>query len=113
MSWPTHTNTEFEGQDVFDSPLNTLHRKRNQTLLQFASVAIPAYVKHDAYGYPLPDRTKGMIFLRQAKIPGHLEKHIMAKTNCLRNFSDLFEAIQILAQEAHEPSFLVVPVFRR
>ena len=41
-----------------------------------------------------------MIFLRQAKakIPGHLEDHIMAKTNGSRNFSDLFDAIQILAR---------------
>ena len=55
-------------------------------------------LKHDAYGYPLPDRTKGMIFLRQVKIPGHLEDHIMAKTNGSRNFSDLLDAIQILAR---------------
>ena len=39
-----------------------------------------------------------MIFLRQAKIPGHLENHIMAKTNGSRNFSDLLDAIQILAR---------------
>ena len=39
-----------------------------------------------------------MIFLRQAKIPGHLEDHIMAKTNGSRNFSDLLEAIQVLAR---------------
>ena len=39
-----------------------------------------------------------MIFLRQAKIPGHLEDHIMVKTNGSRNFSDLLEAIQILAR---------------
>ena len=38
-----------------------------------------------------------MIFLRQAKIPGHLEDHILAKTNGSRNFSDLLDAIQILA----------------
>ena len=37
-----------------------------------------------------------MIFLRQAKILGHLEDHIMAKTNGSRNFSDLLDAIQIL-----------------
>ena len=39
-----------------------------------------------------------MIFLRQAKISGHLEDHIMAKTNGSRNFSDLLDAIQILAR---------------
>ena len=39
-----------------------------------------------------------MFFLRQAKIPGHLEDHIMAKTNGSRNFSDLLDAIQILAR---------------
>ena len=79
-------------------PFYKLHRERNQTLLQFANVARAAYLKRDAYGYPLPDRTKGMIFLRQAKIPGHLEDHIMAKTNGSRNFSDLLDAIQILAR---------------
>ena len=39
-----------------------------------------------------------MIFLRPAKIPGHLEDHIMAKTNGSRNFSDLLDAIQILVR---------------
>ena len=63
-----------------------LHRERNQTLLQFANVARAAHLKLDANGYPLPDRTRGMIFLRQAKISGHLEDHIMAKTNGSRNF---------------------------
>ena len=90
--------SEFEDQDDFDNAFYKLHRERNQTLLQFAHVARAAYLKHDAYGYPLPDRTKGMIFLRQAKIPGHLEDHIMAKTNGSRNFSDLLDAIQILAR---------------
>ena len=41
-----------------------------------------------------------MIYLRQAKIPGHLEDHIMAKTNSSRNFSDLVDAIQILARRS-------------
>ena len=90
--------SEFEDQDDFDNAFYKLHRKRNQTLLQFANVARAAYLKHDAYGYPLPDRTKSMIFLRQAKIPAHLEDHIMAKTNGSRNFSDLLDAIQILAR---------------
>ena len=90
--------SEFEDQDDFDNAFYKLHRERNQTLLQFAHVARAAYLKHDAYGHPLPDRTKGMIFLRQAKIPGHLEDHIMAKTNGSRNFSDLLNAIQILAR---------------
>ena len=85
--------SEFEDQDDFDNAFYKLHRERNQTLLQFASVAKAAYLKHDVYGY----RTKGMIFLRQAKIPGHLEHHTMAKTNGARNFSDLLDAIQILA----------------
>ena len=61
--------SEFEDQDDFDNAFYKLHRERNQTLLQFANVATAAYLKHDAYGYPLLDRTKGMIFLRQAKIP--------------------------------------------
>ena len=90
--------SEFEDQDDFDNAFYKLHRERNQKLLQFANVARAAYLKHDACGYPLPDRTKGMIFLRQAKIPGHLEDHIMAKTNGSRNFSDLLDAIQILAR---------------
>ena len=37
-----------------------------------------------------------MIFL--AKIPGHLEDHTMAKTNGSRDFSDLLDAIQIVAR---------------
>ena len=65
-------------------------------LLQFANVARAACLKHDSYGHPLPDRTKGMIFFRHAKIPGHLEDHDMVKTNGSRNFSDLLEAIQVL-----------------
>ena len=60
--------SEFEDQDDFDNAFYKLHRERNQTLLQFANVARAAYLKHDAYGYPLPDRTKGMIFQRQAKM---------------------------------------------
>ena len=74
---------EFEDQDDFDNAFYKLHTERNP------NVARAAYLKHDSYGHPLPDRTKGMIFLRQAKIPGHLEDHIMAKTNGSRNFSDL------------------------
>ena len=53
--------SEFEDQDDFDNAFNNSHRERNQTLLQFAKVVRAAYLKHDAYGYPLPDRTKGMI----------------------------------------------------
>ena len=86
-----------------------LHRERNQTRLQFANVARAAFRKHDANGYPLPDRTKGMIFPRQAKTPEHLEVHIMAKINGSRNFSDLLDAIQILARRP----ILVVAVIRR
>ena len=90
--------SDFEDQDDFDNAFYKLHRERNQTLLQFANVARAAYLKHDAYGHPLLDRTKGLIFLRQGKIPGHLEDHIMAKTNGSRNFSDLLEANQFLAR---------------
>ena len=85
--------------------------ERNQTLLQFANVARAAYLKHDSYGHPLPDRTKGMIFLRQAKIPGHLEDHIMAKTNGSRNFSDLLEAIQVLAMRPMSQTSSSYPSF--
>ena len=60
-------------------------------------MARAAYLEHDASGYPLPDQTKGVIFLGEAKTPGHLEDHIVAKTNGSRNFSDLLDALQILA----------------
>ena len=59
----------------------------------------------------MPDRTKGMIFLRQAKIPGHLEDHIMAKTNGSRNFSDLLEAIQVLARRPMSQTSSSYPSF--
>ena len=103
--------SEFEDQDDFDNAFYKLHRERNQTLLQFANVARAAYLKHDSYGHPLPDRTKGMIFLRQAKIPGHLEDHIMAKTNGSRNFSDLLEAIQVLARRPMSQTSSSYPSF--
>ena len=56
-------------------------------------MARAAYLKHDADGYPLSDRTKNIIFPRQAKIPGHMENHGS------RNFSDLFDTIQILVRK--------------
>ena len=87
----------FDVQDDLGNALYKLHRERNQTLLQLANEARATHLRHDSYGHPLLDRTNGMIFLRQAKIPGHLEDHIMAKTNGSRNFSDLLEAIQVLA----------------
>ena len=102
---------EFEDQDCFDNAFYKLHRERNQTLLQFANVARASYLKHDSYGHPLPDRTKGMIFLRQAKIPGHLEDHIMAKTNGSRNFSDPLEAFQVLAQRPMSQTSSSYPSF--
>ena len=103
--------SEFEDQDDFDNAFYKLHRERNQTLLQFANVARTAYLKHDAYGPPLPDRTKGMIFLRQAKIPGHLEDHILAKTNGSQNFSDLLEAVQVLARRPMNQASSSYPSF--
>ena len=105
-----HTS-EFEDQDDIDNAFYKLHRERNQTLLQFANVARAAYLKHDSHGHPLPDRTKGMIFLRQAKIPGHLEDHIMTKTNGSRNFSDLLEAIQVLARRPMSQTSSSYPSF--
>ena len=105
--------SEFEDQDDFDNAFYKLHRERNQTLLQFANLARAAYLKHDSYGHPLPDRTKGMIFLRQAKIPGHLEDHIMAKTNGSWNFSDFLEAIQVLARRPMNQNFIIVRVLER
>ena len=103
--------SEFGDQDDFGKALYKLHRDRNQTLLQLANVARAAYLKHASYGYPLPDRTKGMIFLRQAKISGHLEDHIMAKTNGSKNFSDLLEAIQVLAQRPMSQTSSSYPSF--
>ena len=103
--------SEFEDQDDFDNAFYKLHRERNQTLLQFANMARAAYLKHDSHGHPLPDRTKGMIFLRQAKIPGHLEDHIMAKTNGSRNFSDLLEAIQVLTRRPMSQTSSSYPSF--
>ena len=88
-----------EDEDDFDNTFYKLHRERNQTLLQFANVARAAHLKLDANGYPLSDRSNGMIFLRQAKIPGHLEDHIMAKTNGSTNPSDLPDAIQVPARD--------------
>ena len=90
--------SELEDQDDFDNAFHKLHCERNQTLLQFANAARAACLKHDACGYPLPDWTKGMIFLRQAKTTRHLEDRIMAKTEGSRNFSHLLDAIQILAR---------------
>ena len=93
MFWSklTSTSVRVEDQDDFDNAINMLHRARNQTLLKFVNVARASYLKHDAYGHPLPDRTKVMIF------PGHLENHIMAKTNSSRNFSDILEASQMFS----------------
>ena len=103
----------LQDQDDFDNAFHKLHRERNQTLLQFANVARAAYLKHDACGYPLPDRTKGMIFLRQAKIPGHLEDHIMAKTYDSRNFFQSPRCHPDSGPEIHESGFVVVPVVIR
>ena len=52
-----------------------------------------------------------MIFFRQAKIPGHLENHMMAKTNGSRNFSDLLEAIPVLARRPMSQTSLSYPSF--
>ena len=113
MFWSKLTNniSEFEDQDGFENAFYKLHRERNQTLLQFANVARAAHLKHDTNGHPLPDRTKGMIFLRQAKIPGHLEDHFMAKTNGSRNFSDLLEDIQVLARRPMSQTSSSYPSF--
>ena len=99
----THISA-FEDQDDFDNAFHKMHRERDQTLLQFANVARAAYLKQDASRHPLPDRTMGMIFLRQTKIPGHQEDHIMAKTNGSRNFSDLLEAKTVSGVETRQGS---------
>ena len=62
--------SDFEDRDDFDNAFCKMHRERNQTPLQFAQVARAAYLKHDAHGYPLPDRMKGTIFPREANIQG-------------------------------------------
>ena len=103
--------SEFEDQNDFDNAFYTFLRERNATLLQFANVARAAYQKHDSHRHPLLDRTKGMLFLRQARIPGHLEDHVMAKTNGSRNFSDLLEAIQVLARRPMSQTSSSYPSF--
>ena len=60
--------TENEDQHDFDEAVYGLHRERHQTLLQFANVAQAAFIKADQHGDPLPQKRKGMIFLRRAKI---------------------------------------------
>ena len=103
--------SEFEHQDDFDNAIYKLHSERNQTLLQFATVGRATYLKHDSSGHPLLDHTKGMIFLRQAKIPGHLEDLIIVKTHVSRNFSDLLEAIQVLARRPMSQTSSLYPSF--
>ena len=105
--------SEFEDQDDFDNAFCKLHRERNQTLLQFANVARAAYLKHDAYGYPLPDRTKGMIFLRQAKTPGHLEDPHHGQDQRFEERLRSSRCHPDSGPETHESGFLVVPVILR
>ena len=91
-----------------------IFRERNETLLQFANVARAACLKHDANGYPLPDRTKGMIFLRQARIPVHLEDQPHHGQD--QRFEGRFRSPRCHPDsglETHESGFLVVPVVRR
>ena len=90
--------SEFEDQDEFDNAFYKLHRERNQTLLQFANVARAAFLKLDANGYPLPDRTRGMIFLRQAKIPRTPGRPHHGQDQRFEELSHLLDAIQILAR---------------
>jgi hypothetical protein len=90
--------SDNEDQDDFDRAVFGLHRDRNQSILDFSNVALSAFLKADAHGDPLPDKRKGMIFLRAAKIPGHLEDHLMTRTAGSRNFSDLIEAVRVLAR---------------
>ena len=97
--------SEFEDQDDFDNAVYGLHRERNQSLLQFANLAHSSFLKADSHGDPLPDRRKGMIFLRRAKVPPHLEDHIMARTGGSRSFSDLLEAIRVLARRPNASQF--------
>ena len=88
--------SEFEDQEDFDHAVYGLVRGREQSLLQFAQVAQSAFLKADQHGDPLSDRRKGMIFLKRAKIPPHLEDHIMARTGGEKSFTALFDAIKIL-----------------
>ena len=77
---------EVEDQDDFDAAVYGLERNRSQSLLQFANIARSVFLKADTHGDPLPDRRKGMIFLKKAKMPGHIYDHIMAKTSGSKDF---------------------------
>ena len=39
-----------------------------------------------------------MIFLKKAKMPGHIYDHIMAKTSGSKDFSHILDAVRILAR---------------
>ena len=76
--------TECDDQDDFDSPFCKLYRERNQTLLQIASVS-----SRWCEGPGLPQASQDPRTSGQAHRGGD---------HGLRNFSDLLEAIQILAR---------------
>ncbi|CAK0907110.1 unnamed protein product [Prorocentrum cordatum] len=90
--------SEFEDQDDSGTTVYGLDRERNQSQMQFANIAWSAFLKADSHGDPLPDRRKGMIFLKRAKTPGHLEDHIMPKTGGPRRFTDILDAIWMLSR---------------
>ena len=101
--------SEFEDQDDFDNAFYKLHRERNQTLLQFANVARAAYLKHDAYGYPLPDRD----VLQASQDPGAPGRPHHGQD---QRFQELFRSPRChpdSGPETHESGFLVVPGIRR
>ena len=105
--------SEFEDQDDFDNALYKLHRERNQTLLQFANVARAAYLKHDAYGYPLPDRTKGMIFPRASQDPWTCGRPHSGQDQRFEEFLRSPRRHPDSGPETHESDFFVVPVIQR
>ena len=113
MFWSrlTGTSVNLRIKMISTMPSTNCTESAIRRCFSFANVARAAYLKHDSYGHPLPHRTKGVIFLRQAKIPGHLEDHIMPKTNGSRNFSDLLEAIQVLARRPMSQTSSSYPSF--
>jgi hypothetical protein len=95
--------SELDDQDDLERAVFGLVRDRNQSLIQFANHARAAFLKADSHGEPLPDRRKGMIFMKRVKTPLHLEDHVMGETNGSRCFSDLLDAIRMLARGPSSP----------
>ena len=72
--------TVNEDQDDFDHAVFGAQRDNSKSLIQFANECQSLFLKSDQHGDALPDRRKGMIFLRKARNPPHQEDHILAIT---------------------------------